>query len=396
MSLPTRALALGIDEPFPAALRGSAVSIGNFDGVHLGHIALISELRRVADQERAQTVVVTFDPHPLRLLAPDRFMPQLTTPEERAELLLRAGADWVVILKTTQELLQLEADEFLRRLLLNGLAAKAVVEGFNFHFGKDRQGTPQSLQTWCNNHDMACHIVAAKLGSNNEPISSSRVRAALDAGDVVGAARLLGRPYRLQGRVITGDRRGKELGFPTANLGDIRTVIPGDSVYAVSVKCDFGTFTGAANFGPNPTFGVTARKVEVHLLDFDGDLYDQEIEIEFAEQLRQTRKFASKDELVRQLTLDIERARASAARTVEDKTPNLKQRVEAVLREQVAPALFLDGAGFEVLDVTDGVVRMRMTGACMSCPSTIMTLIMGIEQELRKHIPEIEYLEAVP
>ncbi len=397
----TDVLSLAIDDPFPAELHGSAVSVGNFDGVHLGHTALIAELRQEARRLNTPAVAVTFDPHPLRLLAPDRFLPQLTTPEDRAELLLNAGANWVVILKTTPDLLRLEANEFLQRLFVDRFAAKAVIEGFNFGFGRDRTGTTESLKSFCRDNSILSCIVTAKMSASGEPVSSSRVRAALDARDVAGAARLLGRPYRLRGTVVVGDRRGATLGFPTANLGDCRTVIPGDGVYAVRVQCACGEFMGAANIGPNPTFGVSARKVEVHLLDFDQDLYGQPVAVDFVEQLRNTRKFESKEELVRQLHEDVDQTRrklASADRLLPagGESDDLKARIQSVLEVHVAPALSLEVGGLEVLDVIDGVVRIRVTDVCAACPATVMTLIMGIEQELRKHLPEVEYLEAVP
>ncbi len=397
----TNVLSLAIDDSFPAELRGSAVSVGNFDGVHLGHAALIAELRQEAQRLNTPAVAVAFDPHPLRLLAPDRFLPQLTTPEDRAELLLNAGANWVVILKTTPDLLRLEANEFLKRLFVDRFAAKAVVEGFNFGFGRDRVGTTESLKSFCRDNSIPCSIVAAKKAASGEPVSSSRVRAALDSGDVANAARLLGRPYRLRGTVVVGDRRGATLGFPTANLGDCRTVIPGDGVYAVRVQCAFSEFIGAANIGPNPTFGVSARKVEVHLLDFDQDLYGQPLAIDFVERLRNTRKFESKEELVRQLHEDVDQTRkkldlVGSPLPSEEGIDDLKARIQSVLEVHIAPVLSLDVAGLEVLDVIDGVVRIRVTDACAGCPATVMTLIMGIEQELRKHVPKIEYLEAVP
>ncbi len=391
----TNVLTLAIDDSFPAELRGSAVSVGNFDGVHLGHAALIAELREEARRLNAPAVAVTFDPHPLRLLAPDRFMPQLTTPEDRAELLLKAGANWVVILQTTPDLLRLEANEFLQRLFVDRFAAKAVVEGFNFGFGRDRVGTTESLKSFCRDNSIACRIVAAKMAASGEPVSSSRVRAALDSGNVIGATRLLGRPYRLRGTVVVGDRRGATLGFPTANLAECPTVIPGDGVYAVRVQCTFGEFMGPANIGLNPTFGVSARKIEVHLLDFDQHLYGQPLAVDFVERLRDTRKFESKEELVRQLHDDVDQTRKKLA-PFGGEIDDLKARIQSVLEVHVAPALSLDVSGIKVLDVTDGVVRLRVTDVCAGCPATVMTLIMGIEQELRKHLPEVEYLEAVP
>lgn len=309
MPTQSRIHSLDFQEPFPAVLRGGAVSIGNFDGVHLGHAALMQRLKQQARQIGGPAVAVTFDPHPLALLTPDRFLPQLNTPMDRAELLLQAGADWVVILQTTRDLLQLPAEGFLAALLQERLDARHVVEGFNFGYGRDRQGNTSSLERWCKQHGLQCEIVAALTAANEQPISSSRVRMALTASDVASAARLLGRPYRLRGKVVVGDRRGATLGFPTANLDQIATVIPGDGVYAVRAVGEFGTFAGAANIGPNPTFGVARRKVEVHLLDFDRDLYNSTLAIDFVARLRDTRTFDSKEELVRQLREDVEIAR---------------------------------------------------------------------------------------
>jgi len=307
---PNDVLRRGIGDPFPVWLRGGAVSVGNFDGVHRGHAALVAELRRQADELGRPAVVVTFDPHPLRLLAPERFMPLLTVPDERAELLIAAGAKAVVILATTADLLCMEPAAFLDALLVQALDAASVVEGFNFAFGRDRAGTTRTLTDWCERSGRRCTIVPAKTTASGAPVSSSRVRAALEAGDVAKTAGLLGRPYRLTGAVVAGEHRGAGLGFPTANLADIATVIPGGGVYAVRVFVGEEVYPGAANIGPNPTFGQSANKVEVHVIGFAGDLYDQLIAVEFLDRLRDTRPFASKDELMRQLRDDV----AAAAR----------------------------------------------------------------------------------
>jgi riboflavin kinase/FMN adenylyltransferase len=307
---PNDVLRRGIGDPFPAWLRGGAVSVGNFDGVHRGHAALVAELRRQAEGLGKPAVVVTFDPHPLRLLAPERFMPLLTVPDERADLLIAAGANAVVILTTTPDLLCMEPAAFLDALLVQALDAAAVVEGFNFAFGRDRAGTTQSLIDWCQQFGRRCTIVRAKTTGSGNPVSSSRVRAALEAGDVAKTAGLLGRPYRLAGTVVPGERRGVGLGFPTANLANIATVVPGGGVYAARAFVGDAAFPAAANIGPNPTFGESASKVEVHLIGFSGDLYDQVIAVEFLDRLRDTRSFASKDALVRQLNDDV----ATAAR----------------------------------------------------------------------------------
>jgi Fe-S cluster biogenesis protein NfuA len=227
------------------------------------------------------------------------------------------------------------------------------------------------------------------LELDGAPVSSSRVRNALLAGNAGEAARLMGRYYRIHGTVGVGQRRGRTLGFPTANLQDVETLVPADGVYAVRVKWNNTDRVGAANIGPNPTFGETARKVEVHVMDFDGDLYGQRLTVEFIRRLRGTRPFAGPDALRAQLMQDIDQARIVAGE-------DLKTRVAEVLRAEVAPMLEIEGGGMELLSVSDGVAQVRFTGTCASCPASLMTMIMGLEQELRNRFPEIQFLEAVP
>jgi riboflavin kinase/FMN adenylyltransferase len=296
------------DRPPEAARRG-AVTVGNFDGVHRGHAALIAQLRKTAEQVHGPAVAVTFDPHPIALLAPDRLLPLLTTPADRAELLQHAGADHVIVLRTTPELLRLEAGEFLDRILGDTLAAKAVVEGFNFRFGRGRAGDLEFLSEWCRRGGVR-FAVLARQAVDCAVVSSSRVRTALESGDVAMADRLLGRPYRLRGIVGTGAKRGRTLGFPTANLIEPATLVPGDGVYAVRVRLDDGRdWPGAANVGPNPTFGEQARKLEAHLIGFDGDLYGRPLAVDFVARLRDTRPFASAAELAEQLHADVAAAK---------------------------------------------------------------------------------------
>jgi riboflavin kinase/FMN adenylyltransferase len=300
------------DEEPAAEYRGGAVAVGNFDGVHRGHAALLGELRRVAEAVEGPAVVVTFDPHPLQLLRPEQFMPLLTTPTDRAELLTAYGADHVLILRTTPALLQLSAAEFFTEVLLGRLAARAVVEGPNFGFGRNREGNIDTLDDLCQRHGLTL-AVASPFLLDDVPVSSSRVRSALVRGEVRQAAELLGRPYLLRGVVGMGQRRGQSLGFPTANLEQVPTVIPGDGVYAVRVLHAGTVWPGAANVGPNPTFGESARKVEVHLIGFKGDLYGQPLAVDFVDRLRDTRPFRGVEELVEQLRRDVEQARKLAA-----------------------------------------------------------------------------------
>lgn len=296
----------------PDDFRGGAISIGNFDGVHRGHAALVAELRRQAQAASGPAVAVTFDPPPLRLLHPQLFQPPLTTLAERAELLQARGADHVLVLHTTPELLHLSAAEFFREVVNAQLAARAMVEGENFGFGRNREGNVATLRMLCASAGLALAVVPPQSTDDGSVISSSRVRQAVLQGDVAEAARLLDRPYRIAGAVAAGQRRGQTLGFPTANLERVPTLIPGDGVYAVRVRTQEALWPGAANIGPNPTFGEQARKVEIHLIGFQGDLYGQPLAVEFLARLRDTRPFAGAEQLVQQLRRDVEDARRIA------------------------------------------------------------------------------------
>jgi riboflavin kinase/FMN adenylyltransferase len=254
-------------------------------------------------------VALTLDPHPLTLLRPQQFQPLVTTASDRAELMLHYGADHVIILKTAPDLLQLRAGDFFERVIRSNLDARAMVEGHNFGFGHDREGDVALLDALCRKAGMALTVVPPVV-VGDKPVSSSRVRAALLGGDLKTAFLFLDRPYRVRGVVGHGHHRGASLGFPTANLESVETLIPGDGVYAVRVLHASGTWAGAANVGPNPTFAEAVRKVEVHLVGFQGDLYGQTLLVEFIDRLRDTRRFASALELAAQLREDVARAKA--------------------------------------------------------------------------------------
>lgn len=288
----------------PADFAGGAVSVGNFDGVHRGHAALVRAAREVARAASGPAVLVTFDPPPHEVLHAHAHRPPLTTIAERAELLLAAGADRVVVLKASAALLALSPEAFFEDVLARQLGAKAVVEGFNFRFGRGRAGSNDTLRALCRGAGLSFTEVP-EHAFDGEAVSSSRVRAALDAGDVARAAQLLGRAYRIAGVVVTGAQRGRTLGFPTANLGDVPTLLPANGVYAVRALVGGESWPAAANVGPNPTFGEDARKIEVHLIGFSGDVYGQPMAVEFAARLRDTRPFAGVAELTAQLQKDI-------------------------------------------------------------------------------------------
>lgn len=288
------------------------MTVGNFDGVHCGHLALVAAAKQWAKRVSGPAVAVTFDPPPYQVLFPGS-PPRapLTTLPDRAEFLHAAGADHVVILRTVPELLALSPDEFFREILVRQLGARAVVEGYNFRFGRGRAGDTNTLRGLCENAKMGFEEVAP-LTDCTEAVSSSRVRTALLAGDVATAAELLGRHYRIAGTVVTGAKRGRAIGFPTANLADVPTVLPGNGVYAVRATVDDTAWLAAANVGPNPTFGEDARKVEVHLIGFTGDVYGKPMVVEFVRKLRDTRPFAGVSELTAQLKQDVQAAKEGA------------------------------------------------------------------------------------
>jgi riboflavin kinase/FMN adenylyltransferase len=287
----------------PADYLGGALAVGNFDGVHRGHIELIAAAKRLG----RPAIAVTFDPPPVALLHPPSIKPPLTTNEDRAERLHEAGADAVVMLRTDAGLLSLSPEAFFEDVVRHVFEAKAMAEGYNFRFGRKRAGDVDTLRALCHQHGLALEVVPPVL-DGGEPISSSRIRTALTNGEVADAARWLGRQYSIRGTVETGAKRGRTIGFPTANLGAVRTLIPKDGVYAGRV----GDHAAAVNIGPNPTFGEFAKKIEVHLLDFTGDLYGQELRLEFVRRLRDTRSFAGAAELVEQLKRDIAAVRSTS------------------------------------------------------------------------------------
>jgi riboflavin kinase/FMN adenylyltransferase len=295
----------------PAACRGGAVTIGNFDGVHRGHAALVAEAARQAKTFGGPAVALTFDPHPLLLLRPKQFQPLLTTAADRAELLAARGADQVVILRVTHEMLHLSAAQFFHEVIRERLAARVLVEGPNFGFGRNREGNVEVLAAHCGQNEIRLVVVPPVL-HDGRPISTSRVKNSLLGGAVREAAELLNRPYRLYGTVVAGQKRGRTLGFATANLDELETLVPGNGVYAVQVHHGGAIWPGAANIGPNPTFDEHQRKVEVHLIGFQGDLLGQKLAVDFLERLRDTVRFAGVQQLLEQLQRDVEAARRIA------------------------------------------------------------------------------------
>jgi riboflavin kinase / FMN adenylyltransferase len=296
-------------EPMPASLRGAVIALGNFDGFHRGHQAVAGAAIALARSEGRPAVIATFDPHPVRHFAPDAAPFRLTTLDQRQELFAAAGADAMLVFHFDGELAATTAEDFVQVLLADHLGAAAVVTGEDFTFGKARRGNVAVLQ------DLAagCGMTARAVGPVSEDggvVSSSRIREALIAGDCAAATHLLTRPFAIRGIVQHGDKLGRTIGFPTANLPLGSYLRPRFGVYAVTATLPGGQVVhGAANLGVRPQFDPPKELLEPHFFDFAGDLYGQEIEVQFHHFLRGEAKFATLEELTAQIERDCTAAR---------------------------------------------------------------------------------------
>ncbi len=299
----------------PTGGRGHALTIGAYDGVHTGHQAVIAALRTLADRLGVGTAVVTFDPHPARVLRPDTAPLLLTDIDQKIELLEACGVDTVVIVPFDLERAKETAEEFVQRVLVDCLQARAVVVGHDFHFGRDRAGNVDVLTKLGIDHDFDVEGIQllARPDGKAESVSSTAIRRALAGGEVGIAAAMLGRPHEIRGVVVGGDQRGRTIGFPTANVALAKDrAIPADAVYAGWYLRPDGTRHAAAiNIGKRPTFYQDAEHslVEAHLLDFAGDLYGEHARVQFVELIRSEQRFDGIEALKEQLDRDITRAR---------------------------------------------------------------------------------------
>jgi riboflavin kinase/FMN adenylyltransferase len=300
----------------PPGARGASVAIGNFDGVHKGHQALIARARDEAARLGTRTGAVVFEPHPREFFQPARPLFTLTPLPQKLRLLETYGVDITFVLPFARELAQMSAEAFVERVLVAGLGVAHVVIGHNFLFGKSRMGNAQQMVDLGRAYGFGVSVVPP-IGNGGEVYSSSAVRAELAQGDVEGAAEMLGHRWKVEGIVQGGARRGTGLGYPTANIALGRGAALAHGIYAVHVDFESRRYQGAAYLGTRPTFDDGSPVLEVFLFDFDGDLYGRRIEVEFVEFLRADRKFDSPDALRAQMDLDCARAREALAADVE-------------------------------------------------------------------------------
>ena len=296
--------------------RGCAATIGSFDGIHLGHQAVLTQLAAHGRERRLPVTLITFEPQPREYFMPQEAPPRLTRFREKLEVLQHCGIDRVVCLRFNAYLASLTADEFIQRIMLDGLAVKYLVVGDDFRFGKGRIGDYALLEQAGRTHGFPVETMPT-FNIGNHRVSSTRIRVALNKGDFNSAEALLGRPYWMSGRVAHGDKRGRTIGFPTANIFMHRNAVPVDGVFAVEMcGIDDRPIAGVANVGTRPTVDGSRALLEVHLFDFDRDIYGRHVQVSFLKKLRPERKFESFELLKRQIELDAEQARAFFTGTV--------------------------------------------------------------------------------
>ncbi|MDO5553138.1 MAG: riboflavin biosynthesis protein RibF [Planctomycetia bacterium] len=291
-------------ETVPSEYRGGILSIGKFDGVHRGHGSILERLKVCSADRRRPSLVFTFTPSPAEILRPHLAPPLLCTTQRKIELISQYEPDALILFPTTREFLKLTAREFFEKIIVDLLDAHMLVEGDSFNFGCNRGGNTEVLRSLCEEYGRLLRVVPPVhvLGRG---VSSSRIRSLIREGQVEVARGMLGRPYGLSGFVIQGEHRGRRLGFPTANLGGVATIVPKPGLYAALARHGDQTWGAAVHLGGNPTFGVAGMKIEAHLLDFQGDLYGEFLNLEFIARIRDVIPFSDEASLLKQIQKDI-------------------------------------------------------------------------------------------
>lgn len=294
-------------------LKNPAVTIGNFDGVHRGHQALFERVRQWAEKVDGQSVVVTFNPHPLEVLFPDRTLNFITSHQQKLDLIAGCGIDAVLVIPFSREFSKISATNFVTDLLVEKIGIKAIIVGYDYRFGHRREGNIEFLKRMGEQYGFAVDTVSG-LKMDNTVVSSTAIRQMILEGNVREAGKLLGRSFEVCGTVIEGRKRGAGLGFPTANIRVTNQTSPRTGVYAVEAEIDGIKYGGAANLGYNPTFGDTDLSLEVHLFDFNQDIYGKHMLVRFLDRLRDEKRFSGPAELIEQIKQDVQTAREIVAR----------------------------------------------------------------------------------
>lgn len=290
-------------------LKHPVLTIGNFDGVHKGHLALFDMVKEIAGKIGGQSVVMTFEPHPVKVVKPGNGPPLITPAKQKLKLISDAGIDVILCLPFTMEFARIPAEEFVDDLLVRKIGVEELIVGYDYSFGSARKGNIELLKKKGEEAGFKVHVVEP-VHLNNTPVSSTSIRNLIKEGNLQEAKRLLGRDYRITGVVKKGMGRGEKiLGFPTANLTPVDELIPKKGVYAVKVYLDEKEYNGVCNIGNNPTFGGTALSIETHVLDFSGDLLGRDFTIRFISRLREEKTFGGIEELAEQINRDIALAR---------------------------------------------------------------------------------------
>ena len=290
-------------------LRNPVLTIGNFDGVHKGHLALFDKVMERAKAINGQSVVMTFDPHPIKVMNPGNGPPLITPIEQKLELISKAGIDVIICLAFTPEFASMSAEDFVQDILMDRLGVREIVVGYDYTFGHMRQGDVSLLREMGDRLGFRVHLTGP-IHLDDAVVSSTSIRELVQQGNLVDAKKFLGRDYQICGTVVKGKGRGgRLLGFPTANLKPVDELIPRRGVYAVTVRVDDKNYCGVANIGYNPTFGDDALSVETHLLDFSENIVGRMIKVKFIQRLRDEKTFGDVKELSDRITQDIEQAR---------------------------------------------------------------------------------------
>jgi riboflavin kinase/FMN adenylyltransferase len=283
------------------------LTMGNFDGLHLGHQSLLRQMSQEAKDVGGSSVVLTFEPHPLKILAPKRAPKLLLTHKDKMLLLQSRGVDVVVIQEFNPTFAMIEAEDFVWSYLVEGLKVHQIWVGKEFRFGQGRRGDVGALTRWGKESGFEVKIIEPVM-DEGQRISSTRIRALIEQGEVHQVSRFLGRCHFVSGRVVKGHQRGKALGFPTANISTRTEVLPPDGVYATFFWVKGRRWSSVTSLGSNLTFGEGPRTLETYLFDFDGDLYDQSVRLSFVKRIREQKKFSSPELLVAQMHEDVEQA----------------------------------------------------------------------------------------